>query len=221
MDKVKDIPSFCKTAVIKVVTFTSYNCCKPILHPEIMKKYILFSILLMATIITSNAQTALGEKVSNFNAVDQDGAKWVLKKNLKSNEYLVVYFYPAAFTGGCTKQACSYRDQQGDLAAAKASVVGVSGDKPETLGLFALEHQLNFTLLADESGEIATMFGVPVSEGKTRQIDVKGQTVEMITGATIKRWTFILDNKGTLIYKDAEVNAAEDSGKVVEFLSSL
>ncbi len=167
------------------------------------------------------SQVNLGEKVSNFNALDQDGAKWVLKKSLKSAEYLVVYFYPAAFTGGCTKQACSYRDQQGELAAVNASVVGVSGDKPETLGLFALEHQLNFTLLSDESGEIATMFGVPVSEGKARQIDVKGQTLEMVTGATIQRWTFVLDNKGTLIYKDAEVNASEDGGKVVEFLTSL
>jgi peroxiredoxin Q/BCP len=219
--KERDITSFCKTDVIKFITFTSYNCFIAISHPGIMQKTIFISIFLMATITTSHAQVSLGEKASNFTALDQNGEKWVLKKSLKSNEYLVIYFYPAAFTGGCTKQACSYRDQQAELAAVNASVVGVSGDKPETLGLFALEHQLNFTLLSDQSGEIATMFGVPVSEGKTRQIEVKGQTLEMITGSTLQRWTFILDKRGTLIYKDMEVNAAEDSGKVVEFLSSL
>lgn len=61
------------------------------------------------------SQVDLGDKVPNFTTVDQDGAKWVLKKQLKSADYLVIYFYPAAFTGGCTKQACSYRDQKGNL----------------------------------------------------------------------------------------------------------
>ena len=100
-------------------------------------------------------------------------------------------------------------------------MVGVSGDNPETLGLFALEHSLNFTLLADESGEIARIFGVPQKEGGTIQREIKGKTLDLARGTTIQRWTFILDRKGTLIYKDSEVDAAEDSIKVVEFLSSL
>ena len=104
-----------------------------------MKKTVVMFLILMAGTITGTAQVTLGEKVSNFTAVDQDGSTWVLKKHLKSAEYLVVYFYPAAFTGGCTKQACSYRDQKGELAAVNAQVVGVSGDKPETLELFSLD----------------------------------------------------------------------------------
>ena len=168
------------------------------------------------------SQVKLGEKVPNFTAMDQDGSNWVLKKQLKSAEYLVIYFYPAAFTGGCTKQACSYRDQKGDLAKVGAQVVGVSGDKPETLGLFALEHQLNFTLLSDESGAIATLFDVPQNEeGKTITREIKGKALDLARGTTIQRWTFILDRKGSLIYKDTEVNAEEDSNKVVEFLASL
>jgi len=144
-----------------------------------------------------------------------------LKKQLKEAEYLVIYFYPAAFTGGCTKQACTYRDQKKELAAVKARVVGVSGDKPETLELFALEHQLNFTLLSDESGEIAELFGVPRKDGGSIQREIGGETLDLERGTTIQRWTFILDRKGTLLYKDSEVSAAEDSGKVVEFLASL
>lgn len=184
-------------------------------------KNIVTLILFFLVTSLSYAQVKLGEKVPNFTALDQDGSKWVLKKQLKSADYLVVYFYPAAFTGGCTKQACAYRDQKGDLAKVGAQVVGVSGDKPETLGLFALEHQLNFTLLADETGAIAKLFDVPQKEGGTINREIMGKAFDLARGTTIQRWTFILDRKGNLIYKDSEVNAAEDSSKVEEFLASL
>ena len=186
-----------------------------------MKKIISTTLLFLTFSIIAFSQTSLGEKIPNFTAYDQDGAKWVLKKQIKSANYLVIYFYPAAFTGGCTKQACSYRDQKGELEAVGAQVVGVSGDKSETLGLFALEHQLNFTLLADENGEIAGLFGVPRKEGGSITREIKGQSLDLERGTTIQRWTFILDQKGTLIYRDMEVNAEQDSQKVKEFLSSL
>jgi peroxiredoxin Q/BCP len=178
-------------------------------------------IILLASVAALLAQVQLGEKVPNFSSTDQNGSDWILKKNLRSADYLVIYFYPAAFTGGCTKQACSYRDQKGELAKAGAQVVGVSGDKPETLELFARQHQLNFTLISDESGEIASLFGVPVRDGGSIKREIEGKALELVRGTTINRWTFVLDRRGKLIYKDSEVNAAEDSRKVVEFLSSL
>ena len=186
-----------------------------------MKKITTATLLILAFTAISFSQTSLGEKIPNFTAIDQDGDKWVLKKQIKSADYLVVYFYPAGFTGGCTKQACSYRDQKGELEAVGAQVVGVSGDKSETLGLFALEHQLNFSLLSDENGDIAGLFGVPRNEGGSITREIKGQSLDLERGTTIKRWTFILDPKGTLIYRDMEVNAEQDSNKVKEFLSSL
>ncbi|MGW8316284.1 MAG: peroxiredoxin [Bacteroidales bacterium] len=186
-----------------------------------MKKTISMIAFLSVIAITAQAQVELGEKVPNFSAIDQDGSTWVLKKHLKQSDYLVVYFYPAAFTGGCTAQACAYRDQKGDLEAVGAQVVGISGDTPETLELFATEHGLNFTLLSDESGEIASLFDVPYKLGGGTHQEVQGKEMDIERGSTIQRWTFILDRKGTLIYKDTEVNAAEDSHKVVEFLSSL
>jgi len=185
-----------------------------------MKNITIIFLLFFATSLTFS-QVDLGNKVPNFKTLDQDGKKWTLKSTLKKSEYLVIYFYPAAFTGGCTAQACSYRDQKGELAKVGASVAGVSGDAPETLQLFALEHSLNFTMLADESGELATIFGVPQGEGGTINREIKGAALDLTRGTTIQRWTFILDNTGTLIYKDTEVDAAGDSGKVLEFLSSL
>lgn len=186
-----------------------------------MKKLIFVSLITLGILAQSNGQAVLGEKVPNFTTLDQDGEKWALKSNLKKADFLVIYFYPAAFTGGCTKQACSYRDQKGDLEKVGASVAGVSGDTPETLKLFALEHSLNFTMLADESGEMATIFGVPQSDGGTINRDIKGNNLDLTRGTTIQRWTFILDKDGELIYKDSEVDAAGDSGEVLEFLSSL
>jgi len=177
--------------------------------------------LLFFAVSLTFSQVDLGKKAPNFKTLDQDGEKWTLKSNLKESDYLVIYFYPAAFTGGCTAQACSYRDQQGDLEKVGAGVAGVSGDSPETLKLFALEHSLNFTMLADESGALASIFDVPHGDGGTINRDIKGASLDLTRGTTIQRWTFILDQNAMLIYKDTEVDAAGDSGKVLEFLSSL
>ena len=180
------------------------------------------SLIAILALITLNgfSQVDLGEKVPAFKATDQNGNEWELRKNLKQ-EYLVIYFYPAAFTGGCTKQACSYRDRKDDLSQLGAAIVGVSGDKAETLGMFAEEHQLNFTLLSDESGSIAEIFGVPKGKGGTITREIKGKSFDLSRTTSIKRWTFILDKKGKLIYRDSEVNAQEDSNKVAELLKSL
>jgi peroxiredoxin Q/BCP len=187
----------------------------------IMKKLFIFSLIILGALAQTYGQAVLGEKVPNFSTLDQDGEKWTLKSNLKKADYLVIYFYPAAFTGGCTAQACSYRDQKGELEKVGATVAGVSGDAPETLQLFALEHNLNFTMLADESGEVASIFGVPQREGGTIQREIKGSSKDLTRGTTIQRWTFILNRQGELIYKDTEVDAAADSNKVLEYLSSL
>ena len=186
-----------------------------------MKRLIFISLIILGIAAQSNGQAVLGEKVSNFYTLDQDGHKWALKSNLKKSDFLVIYFYPAAFTGGCTAQACSYRDQKGDLEKVGASVAGVSGDSPKTLKLFALEHSLNFTMLADESGALASIFDVPYGDGGTINREIKGASLDLTRGTTIQRWTFILDQDAMLIYKDTEVDAAGDSGKVLEFLSSL
>ena len=186
-----------------------------------MKRLFVLALLLLLMSLQLEAQVRLDEKVPNFSTLDQSSQKWTLKKELKKADYLVVYFYPAAFTGGCTKQACSYRDQKGELEAVGAQVVGVSGDKPETLELFALEHNLNFTLLADESGAVAKIFDVPYGDGGTINREIKGQSMDLARGSTIQRWTFIIDKTGKLVYKDSEVDAANDSGKVVKYLASL
>ena len=98
-----------------------------------MKTQILtFAIYIMASLsLSAQKGISVGDKAPLFKATADDGSTWDIS-NFIGKDYIVVYFYPAAMTSGCTKQACSYRDHLDDLKSADAVVVGISGDKPAT-----------------------------------------------------------------------------------------
>ena len=73
---------------------------------------------------------------------------------------VILYFYPKDDTPGCTAEACSFRDHEGDLSKQHAVVLGVSTDSIESHEKFKGKHDLNFPLLADETADVAKMFGV-------------------------------------------------------------
>ncbi len=175
-------------------------------------------LLILPILLTSIAMVMtgvnVGEKAPVFKAVDSQGKEWSLKNHLGKN-YVVLYFYPAAMTGGCTQQACSYRDNMNEFDKVNAKVVGISGDQAEGLRLFKQEYNLNFDLLSDSDGAIAKMYGVPVNDGGTVEKTIGGKNVSFIRDATTARWTFVIDKKGTLIYKKADVNAGQDSEEVI------
>lgn len=161
----------------------------------------------------------VGDRVPEFKAMADNGEIWSSEKVL-GKKNLVVYFYPAAMTGGCTKQACAYRDAQEDLMSVDAEVVGISGDEVKNLELFKNVHNLNFTLLSDPDGNIARMFGVPVREGeKSIEREVDGTVHTLNRHLTTSRWTFIIDKDGKVIHKSTDVDAAADSKAVLEVLS--
>ncbi len=176
---------------------------------------LLFSVLFLGGFAQDGLK--VGDKVPNFKAVADDGSTWELKENL-DHKYLVVYFYPAAMTGGCTKQACAYRDLSSDLESESAKVVGVSGDRPENLKFFRQAHNLNFTLLSDKSGEIAQNFGVPMREGGSNKGEYEGKDFQFEREVTTSRWTFIVDKNGKVVYKNDQVDAVKDSEQVLSFL---
>jgi peroxiredoxin Q/BCP len=177
-------------------------------------------VLLVSQVNAQNTGLNVGDKVSNFEATADNGKVWKSKKVI-GKKNLVVYFYPAAMTGGCTKQACAYRDAMDDLSSVDAEVVGISGDEVKNLELFKQAHNLNFTLLSDPDGNIARMFGVPVTEGKKSiEREVEGKLFTLARELTTSRWTFIVDKQGRVIYKSTDVNAAEDSKAVLEVLNN-
>jgi len=72
---------------------------------------------------------------------------------------LVIYFYPKAFTPGCTTESCDFRDRYDRFVAAGYAIIGVSPDTPEKLASFRSEHALPFALLSDPDHEMAEAYG--------------------------------------------------------------
>lgn len=186
-----------------------------------MKLTVLFLTVFLGIYAASgqSGKLKIGEKAPLFKALTDAGETWDLGEHIgKSN--IVVYFYPAAMTGGCTMQACAYRDHSAEIEAANTIVVGVSGDKPEGLKLFKIAENLNFPLLSDESGEIASRYGVPVRDGGTITREVNGKSYELVRGKTTGRWTFVIDKQGKVAYINEQVDAAKDAEMVLQFIKN-
>jgi peroxiredoxin Q/BCP len=161
----------------------------------------------------------VGDPAPVFQSTDDQGKAWKSTDHV-GKKVLVLYFYPADFTGGCTKQACAFRDDMQPLTSKGAEVVGISGDAVKNHELFKKHHQLNFTLLADEEGSVAKKFGVPTNPGG--EIKVKElNNLAIRQGVRIARWTFVIGKDGKVIYKNTQVNAANDSKEIMKLLDTL
>jgi peroxiredoxin Q/BCP len=104
-----------------------------------------------------------GEKAPSFTKTAQTGDTIALD-DLRG-KWVVLYFYPADDTPGCTAEACSFRDSYEDFVDAGAVVVGVSSDSLEKHERFAAKHNLPFALISDEDGALRKEFGVKKSLG--------------------------------------------------------
>ncbi len=102
---------------------------------------------------------AIGARAPEFTLPDADGQATSLS-NLLRDGPLILYFYPADFTPGCTREACQIRDLHAELAAAGLSVAGVSPQSPESHRGFREKYKLPFTLLADVDRFVIKMYGV-------------------------------------------------------------
>ena len=188
-----------------------------------------YFLILLATVYSENllaveppvtASLAVGDPAPVFQAIDDSGKEWKSTEHV-GKKIVVVYFYPADLTGGCTKQACGFRDHYAELSAAGVEVLGVSGDSVENHQLFKKEHQLNFPLLADHDGKVAKAFGVPLREGATIRKPVGGVEKELTRGVTASRWTFVIDIDGKIVHKNTTVEAASDSQKILKLIQDL
>ena len=105
----------------------------------------------------TDQKLAPGDVAPDFSLPDADGQPVTLS-GLRGQR-VIVYFYPAAMTPGCTKEACDFRDNLGVLAGAGLTVLGISPDRPEKLAKFRDKESLNFTLLADPDREVLQAYG--------------------------------------------------------------
>ncbi len=162
-----------------------------------------------------------GDAAPAFEASDDNGKTWKSADHF-GKKIVVVYFYPADMTGGCTKQACGFRDDMKAINDKDVEVVGVSGDSVKNHQVFKGVHKLNFTLLADEKGDIAKKFGVPVKAGGTVNVkDADGNPVDLKTDVRAERWTFVIGKDGKVADKWKVTDPQGDSKKILEVIEKL
>lgn len=105
------------------------------------------------------SQPSVGDKIEDFELPDETGTPRLLSELLADGP-VVLFFYPAALTAGCTAEACHFRDLAAEFAAAGGRPVGISGDPVERQAEFAGRHTLGMPLLSDVDGAIRELFGV-------------------------------------------------------------
>ncbi|MEZ0094271.1 thioredoxin-dependent thiol peroxidase [Streptacidiphilus sp. EB129] len=146
-----------------------------------------------------------GDTAPAFTLPDADGKQVSLADHL--GRKVIIYFYPAALTPGCTKQACDFTDNLDLLAEAGYDVIGISPDKPEKLGRFREKEHLKVTLVADPEKEVLIAygaFGEKTMYGKT------------VTG--VIRSTLIVDEQGKVEHAFYNVKATGHVAKLIRDL---
>ncbi|HKS47247.1 MAG TPA: thioredoxin-dependent thiol peroxidase [Amycolatopsis sp.] len=153
----------------------------------------------------TDQRLSVGDAAPDFTLTDSRGNSVSLSDY--RGRHVVVYFYPAAGTPGCTKQACDFRDNLAELNDAGYQVFGISPDKPEKLARFAEAESLTFPLLSDPDKTVLTAWGA-FGEKKNYGRIVQG----------VIRSTFVVDPDGKIAKAMYNVRA---TGHVAKLLKDL
>jgi peroxiredoxin Q/BCP len=146
-----------------------------------------------------------GDKAPPFILQDADGNSWNLE-DLRGNK-VILYFYPADDTRGCTIEACGFRDSLNELDEAGYKVLGVSPQGAESKKAFREKYDINFPLLIDEGASIAKAYDVYEDKGELDGVPI-----------LVIRSTFVIDEDGTILNPMYGVDAR---GHVEKLKSSL
>jgi peroxiredoxin Q/BCP len=151
--------------------------------------------------VTETARLSPGDTAPEFSLLDDSGAEVALGDFL--GKKVIVYFYPAAMTPGCTKQACDFTDSLDSLKAQGYEVLGISPDKPEKLAKFRARDGLTIRLLSDPEKKVLGAYGV-FGEKK-----LYGKTV-----VGVIRSTFVVDEDGKIFLAQYNVKATGHVAKL-------
>ena len=147
----------------------------------------------------------VGKKAPSFTLLDQNGKKHSLKDYL--GKKVVLYFYPKDNTGGCTKEACSYKELYPDFMEKGAVVIGISKDNVKSHKNFEDKYELPFILLSDEDTTVIQKYDV------WKEKSMYGRKY-----MGIERSTYLIDEKGKIIKAYQKVKPAENAKDVLEDL---
>ncbi len=145
-----------------------------------------------------------GDRAPQFDLPDQTGTRRSLS-SLLADGPIVLFFYPAAMTPGCTKEACHFRDLARDFDDVGASRVGISTDAVDKQSRFAESQRFDYPLLSDADGRTAEAFGVK-----------RGLLGKVLP---VKRTTFVIDTDGTVLEViSSELNMETHADRALEVL---
>jgi peroxiredoxin Q/BCP len=148
------------------------------------------------------ASMKAGQTAPEFELPDETGAPRTLSGFLESGP-VVLFFYPAAMTKGCTAESCHFRDLAAEFAAVKATRIGISPDDVAKQQAFSEQHSFDFPLLSDPDGVVAAKFGVRRSFGP------------LLT----RRQTFVIDTDRTVLeVVKSELRMAVHADRALEIL---
>jgi peroxiredoxin len=152
--------------------------------------------------------TDVGSKAPDFTLTNQDRQPVTLSE--QKGHPVVLAFFPAAFSGVCTKELCTFRDSLASLNKARAQVYGISVDTFFSLKAFQEQQKLNFPLLSDFNKQVIREYGVFNED----MIGLKG---------IAKRAVFVIDKDGVIRHREVLEDARNEPnyGKVQEVLSGL
>ncbi|HJZ09871.1 MAG TPA: peroxiredoxin [Trebonia sp.] len=146
----------------------------------------------------------VGDKAPDFALPSQTGDQVRLSDRL-GERVVVLYFYPKDNTRGCTAEACAFRDSYEVFADAGAEVIGVSSDSVDKHAAFAGKHELPFTLLSDQGGQVRKSYGVPA-----------------VLGVIPGRVTYVIDRTGTVRHVfNSMTNIDKHVGEALEVVRQL
>lgn len=149
-----------------------------------------------------------GQLAPDFALPSTDGS--VVRLSDLRGKKVVLYFYPKDDTPGCTKEACSFRDNLGVLQSMGVVVLGVSADSVASHQKFAQKYGLNFPLLADEGAQVATLYGVWKEKKRYGR-----------TYMGIERTTFLIDENGIVRRIFPKVKVDGHVEEIMEAIRSL
>lgn len=136
-----------------------------------------------------------GDAAPHFSLQDGDGKTWNL--NDLRGQKVILYFYPADDTPGCTKESCDFRDASSELTDAGYIILGVSPQGAASHKRFASKYSLNFPLLVDQDLAVTRAYGAFKELGKYKDVPIR-----------VKRSTFVIDEDGRIAIADYGVKAA-------------
>src|SRR5467141_2545822 len=176
--------------------------------------------LILSGALAQPALAALkeGDKAPDFTAPASLAGKefnFALKDALKKGP-VVVYFYPAAFTGGCNLQAHAFSENSDKFAAAGASIIGVSLDKIATLNQFSADPQYcagKIPVASDADGKIAKSYDLQVREAKPGAKNTRGDEIDH---GFAERTTFVVTPNGTVAATISNLSPADNVATALE-----